>query len=265
MSFFISPFRELARYRRILARTSLVELRAAYAGSALGIVWVLLGPLLIMAIYAVMFLVVLRVRPEAMSGIEYLMYMCTGLVSMLAFSTALTASAVSISKNRQVLLNTVFPAELLPVRAVIVSSTVLPAGLLLVVLASIIGGQASWSLIFIPIVVALQLMLSCGLGWLLSLLTLVVRDTPIALQYVTMALLFVTPIGYTPEMAPPLFRALMYANPLTYFVVTIQSLVVFGRLPSGAIAVTAFLIAILAFAFGYWVFRRAKQTVLDYA
>lgn len=265
MNFFLSPFRDFVRYRRILSRTSLVELKAQYAGSALGVVWVLLGPLLLMAIYAVMFSVVLRVKPGAMSGLEYLMYMCTGLVSMLAFSTALMTSATSISKNRQVLLNTVFPAELLPVRAVIVSSTVLPVGLVLVIAASVLAGQGSWTLLLVPVVVLLQLMLSCGLGWLLSLLTLVVRDTPIALQYVTMALLFVTPIGYTPEMAPALFRALMYANPLTYYVLALQSLVVFGRLPSPAIIATAVMVGILAFAFGYWVFKRAKQTVLDYA
>lgn len=265
IAFVAAPFRQLRRYRRILMRTSLIELRSLYAGSSLGLLWVAVGPTVLLLLYAVMFGVVLRVKPADLSPAQYLMYMCSGLVALLAFSGSLHAGATSVSKNRQVLLNTVFPAELLPVRAVLIASAIMPVGLVVVVAIDGFITGFGWPLLLVPVVVALQLMFSIGLAWLLCLLTLALRDTPMLLQYISMALLFVSPIGYTPDMTPPAVKVLMYANPLFYYINALQCLIVFDRLPSVEVMAISVLLSALTFGFGFWVFQRAKQTFLDYA
>lgn len=265
MTFFLEPFRQIYRYRRILFRTARVELKGAYAGSLLGVLWVALGPLLLMTMYAVLFVLVLDVRPTGMSASQYLNYMFAGLVPFIAFSSAVTAGAGSLAKSRQVLLNTVFPAELLPIRTTLVSSIVLPVGLLVLVLIDWATGAANVHLLLLPAFVAFQLLFTCGVAWLLSLASLAIRDMQYALQYVMMTLLFLSPIAFTAEMAPRVIKVLMYANPLFYYVQVYQSLIALDRLPDPAVLATAVALAFLSFGFGYWIFQRAKQVFLDYA
>jgi lipopolysaccharide transport system permease protein len=264
MNFLAGPFVQLAKHHRMLLRTSAVELRTLYAGSLLGVLWVLVGPTLLLMLYALMFTVVLRVKPDAMSAGEYLMYMFSGLIPLLAFSASMMAGANVLSKNRQILLNTVFPSELLPVRGVLVASAVLPVGLCIIVLVDAVVGKVNWTLVLVPVVLVLQVMFTCGVAWILSLAALALRDMQMLIQYVTMALLFLSPVAFTPEMTPPQLKLLMYANPLFYYVNSFQSLIVFDRLPSTEVALTCIALSAITFALGFWIFQRAKQTFYDY-
>ena len=85
------------------------------------------------------------------------------------------------------------------------------------------------------------------------------------LTYVTIMLLVASPIAYTPDMLPPQLRLLLYVNPLGYFVVAFQSLIVLGELPPWPIMVGSFCFAFGSFLLGAWVFTRAKAVFFDYA
>ena len=265
MRFVAAPFKHLRRYLRILLRTSIIELRGIYAGSVLGLVWVVIGPLVLLVLYAVMFGVVFRTKPPDMSLGQYLVYMFSGLIPLLAFSASLMTGATALTKNRQVLLNTVFPSELLPARSVLVSSAIMPVGLTILVIADAFVTRANWSLLLVPLVIGLQLMFSCGIAWILSLITLALRDTAMILQYVSMALLFISPIGFTPEAAPAPVKILMYANPVFYYVNSFQALVAFDRLPEIEVMVVSTMLSLGSFCVGFWLFQRAKQMFMDYA
>ena len=76
-----------------------------------------------------------------------------------------------------------------------------------------------------------MLMLLAGVCWVFSLVNLVFKDIQQVLSYVTIILLVASPIAYTPDMLPAQLRLLIYLNPLAYFVVSFQSLIVLGELP----------------------------------
>lgn len=265
MSILIAPFARIVRYRAVLAGTALMELRSQYAGSVLGALWIVVAPLLLLAVYATIYLVVFQVRPATMSALDYLLYVSAGLVSFVSFSASLNAGAACLAGNRQILLNTVFPAELLPVRAVLVASVTLVVGVAIVAAARILAGGAGFAMLAAPAFVLLQIMFSCGAAWVLSLLTLVLRDIQHVLQYVAMMLLVVTPIGYMPDMIPGNLRILMYANPLYYFVAPLQETLIHARLPDPELAAGSFAVGVTAFLCGYWLFQKAKTTFYDYA
>lgn len=261
-----NPFKLLARYHAVLLRTAAIEVRALYAGSALGALWVVLGPLLLLGLYALVYVMIFRIQPATLSSGEYVLYVFAGLVPTIGFATALAAGANSLVQNKQILLNSVFPAELLPLRAVLVQSVPLPVGLALVAAGVLaVKGSLAPAALIVPVVIVLQVMFVAGLVWVLSLLTLALRDIQQLLQYVALILLIITPIAYTPDMIPASMRLLMYGNPLYYFTAAFQTPLVYGTLPPLPILAGCVALALLSFLAGFWLFRRVKMSFYDYA
>lgn len=265
ISVLVAPFRTILRHRAILMKTTLVELRTAYAGSALGLFWVVMGPLLMLSMFALTYAVIFRVRPTNMTVSEYVLYVFCGLIPFLAFSNSLSAGTLSISSNRALLLNTVFPAELIPVRSVLVASASLATGTLILLVGDVLLSRPSPTFLLIPVVIVFQLMFTMGLCWMLSLASLLVRDIQQTLYFITMLLLIITPIAYTPDMTPEQLKFLMYLNPLFYFVISFQYLVILDRIPPMHIIVIGAALSVTLFTGGYLVFSRSKQAFYDYA
>jgi lipopolysaccharide transport system permease protein len=249
----------------MLWNTTVGELRQRYAGSLMGLFWLGLSPMLLMAFYSFVYLVVFRVRPAAMSEYEYVLYMLAGLIPFLGLSEALAFGTPSLTSNRAILLNTVFPSELVPVRAVLVSQATTAVGLALTVFVALFMGKLSWTMLLVPIVWLLQVMFVTGIVWVLALASLVFRDIQQSLTFVTMALMVVTPIAYTVDMVPRAVRAVVYVNPLSYFVFGFHHLIVFGRAPSVVMVGIMVALALLSYVVGFCIFQRAKKVFFDYA
>lgn len=260
-----SPFSAIWRNRVVLLRTTIGEIRNAYAGSLLGSAWVVLGQILMLAIYTLTYVVILRIRPSDMSVYEYILYVFCGLTSFLPFSAALTAGTLSLVSNRAVLLNTVFPAELIPFRSVLVASIGMPVGTIILFVADAVLGQFTWTSLLVPCVMVLQIMFVSGLVWILSLLALIFRDIQHLIYYGIMMLMVITPIAYTPSMVPPGLGFLIYVNPLSYFVISFQYLIMLNTLPTPSILFSMVFLSVATFLVGFFLCRRAKGAFYDYA
>lgn len=258
------PLRTVFKYREILFRTTVGEVRQRYAGSVAGMFWLVISPILLLTFYSLVYLVIFRVRPTSMSEYEYVLYVLAGLVPFLGFSEALNIGASSLFLNKAILLNTVFPSELVPLRAVLASQGLTVVGLTLMLFATLVLGKLTWTALLIPVLLLLQVMMVLGIVWLLSLASLVIRDIQQALGFVTMTLLIVSPIAYTPEMVPEKLKFLIYLNPLSYFVIGFQDIIVFGRHPSGMIMGVMIGLGLTSFGIGFWVFQRAKRVFFDH-
>jgi len=265
MEFFSGPFRTLRRYWKILLKTSISEIKFRYAGSILGLFWLVLAPILLMVIYAGVYLVIFRVRPPDLSGQTYVLYVFSGLIPFLGFSEALNLGSSSLSLNKAILLNTVFPAELVPLRAVLCSQAPTAVGLAISVLLAIALGTAGPAIIALPLIWLALTMFVAGLVWVLALLSLVARDIQQLLTFVSMALLIVSPIAYTPEMVPSAIRPFLFVNPLSSFIDGFHEALVFGRSPSISLWAQIIGVSVFSFGTGFWVFQRAKRVFFDYA
>jgi lipopolysaccharide transport system permease protein len=260
-----APFALIGRHRKLLFATTASELRATYAGSILGIAWIFLGPLLLLAIYGAVYAVIFKVQPADMSTQEYVLYVFSGLVPFITFSMALTAGSMSISINRALLLNTVFPIELIAVRSVLVASASLPAGMLILLVGNAIFGHFTALILLLPVVIVLQTMFVVGVCWIVSLIALLIQDIEQILIYLTMILLVMTPIAYTPAMVPAQLHLLQILNPLYYYVTAYQYIVVLGEMPPLGVIIGSIALAIAAFLGGYFLSRRVKQALVDFA
>ena len=209
--------------RELLYRTTVSEIRRRYAGSVMGMTWLLLGPALLMLLYATIYGVVFRLKPPEMSSETYVVYILVGLVPFLGFSEAVNNGTTSLRAQRDVLLNTVFPAELVPLRAVLVSFISAAIGLVIVLIASIFVGKLSLWIVLVPIILGLLVLFVSGSSGYSPLQILCFLTFSSYLSYLMMVLLITSPIAYTPSMLPPGFSIIIWLNPLSYFVLSLQN------------------------------------------
>lgn len=222
----------LAGYRQRVLEGVVHDIRQRYIGSVFGSLWALLFPLLQLGIYAGLYSVVFKVRPSGLTEAGYVILVFSGLVPLMAFNEAMTAAASSLSSHKNLLLNTVFPAELIPLRAALAAQITSIFGLVITLIAGFSLGRTSWqAVLLVPVFWILLLMFAMGIGWMLSLLSLVARDIQHGLGLVTMLLFVLSPFAYTPEMVPQALKPLLYLNPMSYYVMTFQQLICYGTWP----------------------------------
>jgi lipopolysaccharide transport system permease protein len=260
-----APIMHILQRRQLLASAVLATLRHRYAGSFLGLIWVVLGPALLLCLYAAIYLVVFRIRPTNMEPGAYVLYIFSGLVPLISFSQGLAMATGSLHANKDVLLNTVFPPELVTVKEAAASIVNLAIGVGIILVAATFVGQITLHWLLIPVVVLLLFMFLVGVTWVLALANLVVKDIQQVLTYVTIMLLVASPIGYTPDMLPQSMQMLVYFNPLAYFVIFLQSIIVLGELPDLYIMIGVSVFGIGGMAAGSFMFSRAKGVFYDYA
>ena len=260
-----NPIAALRRNWRIFARTTVSEIRSRYAGSVLGLFWMVLAPLLLLSIYSVIYLAVFRVRPSDMSSEHYVLYVLSGLLPFLAWSDGVTAGSASLTANRDILLSTVFPAELVPLRSVVASQppSVIGLGLCMVAAASL--GLASPALLAVPVVWILLLLFIVGVSWVLALATLLVKDVTQALGFINMVLLVASPIAYAVSAAPDSLRPWLRLNPLAHYIEALHDCIVYGRWPGARQWLIMAAVAAVSFTAGAWLFSRARRALFDYA
>jgi lipopolysaccharide transport system permease protein len=252
------------RYRRLLAAMTRVELAKRHAGSVLGMTWVVLQPALLLSVYVFVYMVVFRIRFPGFSKFDYVLYVFCGLVPYLGFMEALTTGMFSIKQNIHLVKNVMLPIELIPVRSVIVgmASQFVSIGFVLVLVAS--AGALSWHVLWLPAVIATQILWLAGLTWILSSLTVALPDIAYFVNLLVFLLMFVSPIGFKPDMVPPGFRFMIYLNPIYYLTEMYRDSMLNGRWPTPSVLVIYVVMCVATFALGGAFFERFKGVLVDY-
>ena len=258
--------RYIRSHWRLLLRVTGQDLRLRHAGSLLGLTWVALGPLLILGVYALVYLEVFKVRTNLfhLSGPAYVIYIFCGLVPYLAVAEALGRGVGSVVTNKAVLNNTVYPIDLTPVQAALGAQTVLAVGMPLVIAGAILTGHGHPTIAAVPVVWALMFIWLVGVNWILSMLNVAFRDLQNLITVILMVLLVASPFAYATSQVPPAVRLIVYLNPFAYFVIAYQQLIMLGQVPDAWHSAVLERMRLATFALGSWFLSRAKGAVLDY-
>jgi lipopolysaccharide transport system permease protein len=261
----LHSLRHLLRHRALVQSLVARELKARYRGSALGVLWSFVNPLLLLLIYTFVFT---QVMPGARSaGLEpFSLFMFCGILPWTWFSSSLLESASSLIAGGNLIRKVLFPAEVLPIVAVFSGLVHFCLGLpILAAFFLYYRVPVSLSdLIWLPLIVLDQLMLMLGLALLVSALTVHFRDLRDLLANLLTLGFFVTPIIYPLSQAPAWARPLLNLNPLTHLMVAYQE-VLFVQGPfTGWPRLFVFGgVSILVCACGYFVFDRLRDTLAE--
>ncbi|MGH7369426.1 MAG: ABC transporter permease, partial [Candidatus Methylomirabilaceae bacterium] len=241
------------------------DLQARYRGSAIGLMWSVVHPLVMLGLYTYIFSSILRVRVGAAEGTgSFAIYLFCGLLPWNAFAEALNRSTGVVLEHANLIKRTIFPSQILPIYPVVsgIFNQLIGLGILLVALL-VTSHPFSSLLLLLPAVLLFQFALTVGLAWIVAGLTVFVRDLGQLVGMVLTIWVFLTPIFYPPTLVPEQLRFLLAANPMYALVESYRCLILKGQLPPSAdLAVLAF-VALPVFVLGYWMFTRMQGAFAD--
>ena len=245
-----------------LARRMVV---ARYRGSALGIVWAVLTPAVMIAVFTFLFAGVFGARfTPTGTPLDYALYLFCGLLPWTAFSESLQQSAGIVVAHANLVKRVVFPLETLPVSQALASLAGQLFGTVALVLATLVlRRELHATILWLPVLLVPQLLLTLGGSWLVASLGVFIRDTAQVLVLLLMAWLYLTPIIYPEQVVPARFRPALELNPFTPLVRSYRRVMLEGAPPDfqGLLYVTA--LALAAFLLGYWWFARTRKNFAD--
>ncbi len=261
----MSCFHMLFRHRRLIWNLTLLDFRLRYAGSRLGLVWLLLAPLLMLGAYLLLFGGILRVRPDQSStGVEYGLLIACGLLPWIGFSEGVTRGTASVLAQRNLIKSQVFPMELFPVSAVCAGLIGQLCGTLLLLVLLGLRGMLGPNLAVLPFLLILQALFTVGLVWFLSCVNIIYRDTSQVVVLLMVLLMFVSPIAYTQEMAPAGLKLVVELNPISYLIEGYRNALLYNQFPNVRGLVVFGGLALLVLLAGYRYFMHLRRVLPDY-
>lgn len=259
----MSALASLVEHRRILFATVVQGLRKRSSGNVLGALWLLLYPLLFLGMYSLVFVQILQVRIPGLGTSDYILVVFSGLVPFLAFAEAFGAGTVSIVANRDLLMNTLFPIELVVAREVLVGHTTMGVGMLLLWATVLYFHGPNWTHLLVPVIYLLQIMMVLGLVWITATLTVFFRDLQQAIPILVLFLMMISPIGYTADMVPAGLQGIVLFNPLAWLMELYRSCLMHGAIPLQQLGLFA-LFSCSLFALGGALVLRLKPLFADH-
>ncbi len=242
------------------------EIRTAYLQNLTGFAWLLLQPLLLLAVYAFVFTQVFQPRLPAGAEAGFVPFLAVAFWPWTAFSEAVLKASGSITGNAGLIGKVAFATEALPLATVTATFLMHLAGYLVVLLAlQALGAGLHWR--WLPVVLAmlaLLWLLACALALLASALQVFVRDLAQVLPPLMTLWFFTSPILYSPAVLPPGVARWLEWNPMTWFMEGIRGLLLHGSPPPARHALLAVAgVALLAWA-GRAFFRRLAGNFEDF-
>jgi lipopolysaccharide transport system permease protein len=254
----VTLYADLFRYGDLFLNLFRRELRVKYRGSVLGLGWTLVLPFALMAVYTVVFSVLL----EAVSIDHYPLFLLSGLVTWVFFQGALQSSCTSLLGQASLVKQVRFPRQLLPFAVVGTNAVTLLVMLAVLIPVNLVVIPETRSTFWaaLPLVVPL-VALAGGLALVLAAVTVVFRDVEHLLTAILLPWFFLTPIFYTFDLPvigehPNLANVLHYANPVAPLVIAIRDPLFFGELPQLGDVVYVVVAALVALGTAALVFRR---------
>jgi lipopolysaccharide transport system permease protein len=257
--------RQLPRYRGLIQSLVARELKARYRGSVLGFFWSFINPLLLLLVYTFVFAVVMPGTHGATNE-PYALFLFCGILPWTWFSSSLSEAANVLISGGNLIKKVLFPAEILPIVTVLANMVHFFLGLPILVVF-LIYYQAPLNLgelIWFPVVVGVQLLLTTGLALILSALTVHFRDIRDILSNLVTFWFFATPIIYQMQDAPERARLFLNLNPFTHLAISYQEILFYPG-PFGHwkwLAATG-AGSLLLFLVGYFLFDRLRDSFAE--
>ena len=252
------------RFDLILSLTKR-ELAARYRGSVLGFFWAVLTPVVMIAIFTIIFAGIFKARFGAGSSQwDYALYLFCGLLPWNAFQESLQLSSNTIVAHSNLVKRVVFPLETLPVSLSLAAVANQMFGTVALILAAILfRGELHGTIVFLPLLVIPQLLATFGAAWLVASLGVFVRDIVQGITLLLMAWMYLTPIIYPESLVPERYRGIVNLNPFTPLIRNYRRIILDGSFPDwrGLTYFVAF--AIVSFLLGYWWFARTRKNFAD--
>lgn len=253
------------RYRQFILSSIINDFKTRFVRSKLGVAWMVLHPLSQVLMYALVLSALLSAKQQGIDNrFSYAIYLTAGILSWTLFSEVLLRCLTIFIENGNLMKKMAFPKVCLPL--IVTGSTLVNNVLLLfsiIGIFALLGHYPGIDALWLPLLFAITIAMGLGIGLILGVLNVFIRDVgqvvPVVLQFA----FWFTPIVYSVDIIPEKYRWWLVFNPMYHVAKGYQNVLVFGRPPewNGLLIVTAGSVALLGFAL--FLFRRASAEMVD--
>ncbi|MFO0753221.1 MAG: ABC transporter permease [Thermodesulfovibrionales bacterium] len=244
--------RNYENYRDLIIVLTQKEMKVRYKSSIFGYFWSVGHPLALAFVYFIAFKVIMKIQME-----DYSLFLIAGLFPWQWFATSVNASPVVFLGNASIIKKVNFPRSIIPLTTVLQDMLHFLLSIPVIVLFLFMYHKTpslSW-LYGIPLLLALQLLLTYGVALAVSSVSLFFRDFERLINIFITLLFYFTPIFYHETMVPKEYHHLLYANPLAPLMISWRELFLTGKIDASSLLAT-FFYGVIAFVGGYLVYRK---------
>lgn len=207
------------------------DVRLRYKRSVLGVLWSLLNPLLQLLVFSLIFGLLLPLNIP-----HFPLFLFVGLLAWNWFQASLTEATGAVVDNRDLVRRPGFPTVILPVVPVITNLIHLLLALPVLAAFLLIGGIALQPVaLILPIVLAVQFLVTAGLAYLVAAFNVTFRDVRYLLSFALLLGFYLSPVFYDPTVIPARLRPLYYLNPMVTLIESYRALLLAGTWPPFAL------------------------------
>lgn len=248
-------FKNLYNYREFLKTSIKKEFRGKYKKSFLGVLWSFLNPLFQLLIYALVFPFILRNNVE-----NYTVFLIVALFPWNFFNLSVIQSAACIVSNGGIIKKVYFPREILPIATATSNLINFLISSILVFLALFISGIGlTKAVLVLPLIILIQYILQLGLSFILSAITVYVRDVEYLINVLMMLAFYLSPIVYSADMIPSKYLPLFKLNPMFHIIKYYRDILYYGKIPEMGSVLILLLVCIIILVVGYLIFRKLEK------
>lgn len=262
----ISEIKNLLRHSFLLKELIKRDFKAKYTGSKIGLYWSFIAPLARLIIFIFIFSVVLKVRFDGKEGVvNFALYLVCGMLPWFSFQQSVTRSETVLLENANIIKYIVFPAKILPLSIAVSSLIDQMIGTLFFMIAVLLITHTIniYALPFLFVALFFQLIFTLGVSWLASALNILFKDTLHLIELFLMIWMYLTPIFYPESMIPQGASFLLKLNPMAYLVRIYREIFLGPGLPYIWDMAVFFLMALISFTAGYFVFEKNQFKFAD--
>lgn len=257
--------KDLWQARRLCVTMTRRELSSRYAGSAAGVLWAYLQPLLTVAAYFLVFDVVFSMRmghdaPTARVGT----YLVVGALPWLMFCESLSRGASSLVDAGGLLQKNALPPVLFVARSVLAGWVVFVPLMVLLTVGYLPVSGLTWALLAVPLLLLLQGALVFVFAYTLAILAAAVRDTVQVVSFALSVGIYLSPILFPLSLFPAAWRWVLFANPMTALVMGYQAVLLQGTWPAWNLWMVTLVWVVLVALLLNVLIRRSRDELVDW-
>jgi homopolymeric O-antigen transport system permease protein len=256
----------LLQHRELLWDLVKRDFIGRYRGSIMGVAWSLFNPLLMLAIYTVVFSVAFKARWGAgeESKVAFAIVLFSGMIVHSFFAECLGRAPGLIISHANFVKKVVFPLEILPVMALLSALLhfLVSFGVLLV-FCVLAGLPVRSGTLLVPVLLLPLVLMTIGLSWIFAALGVYLRDLSQVVAVLTTVALFLAPVFYPIENLPETYRALILWNPITLPVTQLRDAMLWGRSLHWDAWALSLAVGIMTSYLGYWWFQKSRRGFAD--
>ena len=263
-----NTFSNIKRYSFLMKQLIIRDFKVKYKRSVLRVLWSILYPVLMMAVMALVFSHMFKFR---MDGVNYLVYLMTGLVMFSYFSEASTNAMTSVVSNFALINKVYIPKYIFPISKVLFAGinfllTLIPLFFLIIFTGS--GDTRcviSFWYLLLPYVFFCLLLFTAGLGLIISTVSVFLRDMFYIYGIILTMWNYLTPIFWNITLIPESYQPFFKLNPLYIYINSARTIILYGKCPEVSALVAMFLIGFITLVIGSIVFKKKQDKFIYYA